>query len=306
MNELANLIMFPFRLIKSLFETFVMTFTILILLFITPVLSFFTMIGYQHDANQSLTHDSNRIYLLYDFSDNSGLCIPWENLSAFPFDVPTVVNYKSTDAALTAQIPDDWAFWNLVGFYSEPDIWMRGKQAPMYSAYVQAATTSDALRAALSQAQKRERNSRHHRIILPDAPKIMMAWRDSAVPIVTLSGVLFGVSPAGSVGKEEDLRFKEAHELFTPAFTEGQQVAMKQMMDTLSDDYWLREAHANGIQNEDEFIRDRAQDNRHRLGILYHQPAPAYWMVGLELAYFSFALFLFLRLVKRLLFWITF
>jgi len=157
----------------------------------------------------------------------------------------------------------------------------------MYAAYAQAATTTDALRDIISTIH-RWHNYKHEAlppVVLPDAPKIMMVWRTATYPSVTLPVLLFGVAPAKHIEMSENLQFHEEHELFTPSLTDGQATAIAQMLNTLKDDYWIREAHANGITDNDDIIRQWAKRNRDELAVYYHDPTPAYWMVGFEIAY---------------------
>src|ERR1017187_7031479 len=93
---LARILTAPFRLAKSLFQTAVMTATILTLLLVAPFLSFFTMPSYQHRANQVLTSDMSREYMLYDFSNNSAVAVPWDNNFSgqpYPTQVPADADY---------------------------------------------------------------------------------------------------------------------------------------------------------------------------------------------------------------------
>jgi hypothetical protein len=293
---LARILTAPFRLAARLFQTVVMMLFLVVALIVTPFLSFILTPSYQHKANETLVNDRNRVYMLMDFSTNSTVAIPWDNNFAeppYPTQVPEEADYKTYGADDYGHIPAGWAFGNMVGFYGDFEGWERGKEAPMYVAYSEAATSSDSLRKALSEFQP------HAHIRLTNAPKVMMAWR--AVPNPTV--MLFGVAPANHVDMSKNLQFKEARELFTPSLTVGQAEAVAQMQFMMSDDYWLREAHANGIYDEDEGVTYAAQQNRKYLSIRFTQyTGGGKLLVYLEFGYlllvFSFLLFVIVRVVR--------
>jgi len=284
MEALANLIMAPFRLLYSMFQTIVIVLTVLILLAVTPFISFFTMSSYQEQANNIVTSRGNRGYLVMDFSTNTAMGISEEGRPAYVTAIREDSSYNSLMGRDEYGIaPADWAFHNVVGFYGNSEEWIRGKEAPMYAAYAEASITSDNLHKELTQCLNTTKFYHGHPICypylstsssmshikLPDAPKIGMAYADNPNGIIlTLPFVLFGICPQEDCHKE-DLRFHEAHELFTPSLSDGQAKAIAQMQYMMSDDFWLKEAHANGIYYEDAQLLGAAAANRDALELKY-------------------------------------
>jgi hypothetical protein len=304
MEALANLIMWPIRFIIKLIKTFIFLTLLAICFIIAPFLSYFTIADYQHQANDALVTSNYRKYMLMDFSNNSAMALDSTlaldtDYSGKPYhtEVPKDYNYKSANVQWLGSVPPDWGFWNFVGFYTDYEEWERGKSAPMYAAYAEAASTTDALREELSLDQERRAPIR-----LPDAPKIVMAWRTEIFPRFTL----FGVAPEGAVSIATDLRFREDRDLFVPSLTDGQAKAIAQMQYTMTDEYWIREAHANGIFNCDNQLREKAENNRAELMATFtSDQSVAHWEVLIEVGYLLFILLLILGIGFKIYYVIT-
>lgn len=270
----------PFRLLYSLFQSAVMLTLLFIFLIVAPFLSYLTMPRYQHDANDKLNSDISREFMLMDFSNNQILGFSNDPDHAHLTQVPPDYDYKSVNAETHGTLPAQWGFFNLIGFYGDYVEWARGKGAPMYAAYAEAATTSDKLRAALTELRPNQR------IVLPDAPKIGMAWHTDTYPDV----LIFGVCPV-RVCDQSDYRLQEGHELFEPTLSANQAAAIAQMQYTMSDEYWLKEAHANGITNRDYRVRIACHINRMLLTEKYTSDLrPSHLSVGLCGAFFFLVL----------------
>ena len=182
----------------------------------------------------------------------------------------------------SATSPRTGGFWNLVGFYNDSEEWIEGKQAPMYAAYAEAASTSDALRTLLSNLRPKAH------IILPDAPKIGMeySYRPSSYNLLETLLVVFGVCPAAHCDAANNFHFHEARDLYVPSVSEGQAEAIVEMRGTMSDDYWVREAHANGIYGIDPEIRQSAALNREMLTPKFEfAPSNSRFWVCIEFGY---------------------
>ena len=68
--------------------------------------------------------------------------------------------------------------------------------------------------------------------------------------------------------------------------TEGQARAIAEMRSTMSDDYWLREAHANGIYDMDDEVHQAAALNRETLKAKFDfDPSNNRFWVLLEFGY---------------------
>jgi hypothetical protein len=104
-----------------------------------------------------------------------------------------------------------------------------------------------------------------------------MAWHSDPYPDV----LLFGVCPV-KVCDQSDYRFHEARELFEPTLSANQAAAVVQMQYTMSDEYWLKEAHANGITNRDYRVLIACHVNRMLLTEKYTSDLrPSHLSVGL-------------------------
>lgn len=264
--------------------------TVLVVFFIVaPFVSYFTMLSYQHEANEKLNSDISRVYILMDFSNNVTIGFSNDASHAVLMPIPADYDYKSANAQSHGTLPNQWGFFNLIGFYDDYAEWARGKGAPMYAAYAEAATSSDNLRAALQELRPGQR------IVLPDAPKIGMVWHTDPMPDV----LLFGVCPV-STCYQNDYQLREGHELYEPSLTANQSAAIAQMQYTMTDEYWLKEAHANGITNRDYRVRIACHLNRRRLVEKYASTTVyAHRAVYLEVAYLLFIVYLFIRFFLR-------
>jgi hypothetical protein len=265
----------PFRIIWAILQHIIMLTVLGVFLIVAPFVSYFTMLSYQHDANTVLNSDISRESVFMDFGTNTMVGFSKDASFAYRTHVADGYDYKSANAVNHGTLPAQWGFFNLIGFYSDWLIWAHGKEAPMYAAYAEAATSSDNLRAALSELRPQQH------IVLPDAPKIGMVWHSDPYPDV----ILFGVCPAATC-RPADFNFREGHELFEPTLTEGQAAAVAQMQNTMSDDYWVKEAHANGITNRDYRVLIACHVNRMRLTEKYASTTLySHRAVYLELAY---------------------
>src|ERR1039457_2937484 len=137
---LARILTAPFRLAYRLFQTAVVLSVLVIFFMVAPFISFLTMPGYQHDANDKLTADISREYMVMDFSTNTATGISFDGSGTYKTEVPTEYNYKSMNAESHGTLPPQWGFFNLIGFDTDWSYWARGKGAPMYAAYAEAAT----------------------------------------------------------------------------------------------------------------------------------------------------------------------
>lgn len=280
----------PFRMIWAIIQHVIMLTVLAVFFLVAPFIAFITMQGYQHDANKKLNSDISREYMLMDFSNNKLIGFSNDPDHAHLTAVPADYDYKSANAETHGKLPAQWGFHNLIGFYGNYVEWARGKGAPMYAAYAEAATTSDKLRETLSKLQPKQR------IVLPDAPKVGMVWHTDVYPDV----LIFGVCPVGTC-YQTDYQLREGHELFQPLLSANQSAAIAQMQYTMSDEYWLKEAHANGIYHHDATVRCAAYVNRNMLTDKYtSNPVYSQRTVFLEVMYLLFFVLLIAQFVTRL------
>jgi len=289
LDLLARILTAPFRIAKRLFQNVLAMVFIAVLLVVAPIYSLFTMPGYQHDTNLALRQDYFYSQARMDFATNT-LVDGASRVTQFAVSD----DYKSLNAINHGTIPAQWGLFNVIGFgladdgYGRPDDseWARGKGAPMYAAYAEAAQTTDNLRDTLSTLKP----GAH--IVLPDAPQITISY-------VADQGLTFtGVCPANSCDSQ-DYQFRESRDLFTPSMTAGQAKAIAQMQYTMTDEYWLHEAQANGI-HDDGAVREAARTNRDSLLATY-TPArnPSHATVALEIGYLLIVLTMLVGLVFK-------
>lgn len=100
---LARILTAPFRLVKSLFQTVVMTLAVLTFLLVAPFVSLLTMPDYQRQANEAIS-DRNKSHVLIDFSTNTLIAIPGPGYRTHLTTLPTDVDYKSLNASTLAHV----------------------------------------------------------------------------------------------------------------------------------------------------------------------------------------------------------
>lgn len=271
LNLLAKILVVPFKVALHLLQTALFMLFLASLFFIAPFYSFLAMPGYQHEANEDIKNNAHYKHMLVDFSSNTLISMDG---SAYVTALRVADDYKSDNAQNYGNVPAQWPLFNVIGFFlGDSDSWTSGKGAPMYAAYAEAATTTDNLRQTLSRLTPKA-------LSLPDAPKIGMAY----VEVETFGFVLSGVCPAEQC-KKEDYLFHEARDLFTPSMTAGQAEAIAEMQYTMMDSYWLLEAHANGIHDDNAVLEAAATNRAELLSKFTARRHPAYVTVALEIAY---------------------
>jgi hypothetical protein len=243
---------------------------LIVLALLMPVVMFFYFPSEKQDFTQMLytkaeeyktiplTFNGN-VPMLESFSCDVGTGCAIDELSASPAcELTNGCRYTH------GKVPSGWAAINLFGFvgeYGDEWHWALGKEAPMYNAVVGAQSTAYSLRRTLSELRP-EAEFR-----FPDAPRVTAAvYSDPHWGIIptmadrTPEFLMTGLCPTDHCVPERDYHFRLAHELLVPALTEGQQKAIDELSYMMSDEYWLLEAHKNGIYDDDAVVAAAVQN----------------------------------------------
>lgn len=155
--------------------------------------------------------------------------------------------------------------------------WLSRKSGKLYRNYAMAAATVTTMRNYL--AQLKFGTGKYHsiacvpeandeKIVLRDAPIIQLTRvRDQEGSLYQGKTIILGVwikgqgTPADKI-LESDSHIADVHD---PVLTPGQQKAFDAMNDLRSGEFWVRAAHENGIRNDDNVIRSRAESLKNNL-----------------------------------------
>lgn len=245
---------------------------LIVLALVMPVVMFFYFPSEKQDFTQMLYTEATRyqqtiplifngnVPMLESFSCDVGTGCAIDELSESPAcEMTNGCRYTH------GKVPSGWAAINLFGFvgeYGDEWHWALGKEAPMYNAVVGAQSTAYSLRRTLSELRP------DAELRFPDAPRVTVAiYSDPHWGIMptmadrTPEILMTGLCPTDHCVPERDYHFRLAHEFFTPAMTTGQQEAVNEMNHMMSDEYWLLEAHKNGIY-DDAAVLEAAAENR--------------------------------------------
>jgi hypothetical protein len=227
-----------------------------------PLPASFTPFHLNYDVESP--HPINAPFTAYD--EDSGKPVKPELYFDFGCDNTTVWNH--TD------IGKWWSFRMNVGDFDDLQ-WAKGKQAPMYAALVRASIMASRLHQAIAESKDNNysykpglcRAQFDPRIKLPDAPVLTMAYvqnvgSGSAIQNdrlqVLLNGapafLVLGMCPRGKC-TSADLQYVPNRDILTssPEVTDGQAAAIAALDYMSTDEFWLKEAHANGVPSSRDF-----------------------------------------------------
>jgi DnaJ-domain-containing protein 1 len=269
---LVNFVTSPIRILINGLKLLLTLVFLVILALVTPVIMFFYFYQEKQDFTHFLYKDATAyrqtIPLAFDGTNPplaSHFCGVGAGCAIDELSESPACELTSGCRYTHGKVPSGWAAINLFGFvgeYGDFWHWALGKEAPMYNAVVGAQSTAYNLRGTLSYLRP------DAELQFPDAPKVTVAvysdphW--GVMPTmadITPEFLMTGLCPTDDCVPERDYHFRIAHELMVPTLTKGQQKAVDELNYTMSDEYWLLEAHKNGIY-DDTAVLAAASENR--------------------------------------------